>query len=118
MSDVLVGGLTFPEAPRWRDGTLWFSDFYSHRVLTVDLDGRLETVVEVPQRPSGLGWRPDGTLLIVSMLDRQRGWGKLVSARGTIQAGLSGVDVAQEARMLGALELAPESDMLWCSATQ
>jgi sugar lactone lactonase YvrE len=71
MSDVLVDGLTFPEAPRWHDGKLWFSDFYSHRVLTVDLAGRLETVVEVPQRPSGLGWRPDGTLLVVSMLDRR-----------------------------------------------
>lgn len=71
MSDVLVDGLTFPEAPRWRDGKLWFSDFYSHRVLAVDLAGRLETVVEVPQRPSGLGWTPDGTLLVVSMLDRR-----------------------------------------------
>jgi sugar lactone lactonase YvrE len=71
MGEVLVGGLTFPEAPRWRDGKLWFSDFYSHRVLTVDPAGRLETVVEVPQRPSGLGWQPDGTLLIVSMLDRR-----------------------------------------------
>lgn len=71
MSDILVGGLTFPEAPRWRDGNLWFSDFYSRRVLTVDLAGHLETVVEVPQRPSGLGWRPDGTLLVVSMLDRR-----------------------------------------------
>jgi sugar lactone lactonase YvrE len=69
--DVLVDGLTFPEAPRWRDGKLWFSDFYSHRVLTVDLTGHLETVVEVSQRPSGLGWRPDGSLLIVSMLDRR-----------------------------------------------
>jgi len=71
MSEILVGGLTFPEAPRWRDGKLWFSDFYSQRVLTVDLAGHLETVVEVPQRPSGLGWRPDGTLLVVSMLDRR-----------------------------------------------
>jgi sugar lactone lactonase YvrE len=71
VSDVLVDGLTFPEAPRWRDGKLWFSDFYSHRVLAVDLVGRLETVVEVPQRPSGLGWAPDGTLLVVSMLDRR-----------------------------------------------
>jgi sugar lactone lactonase YvrE len=71
MGEVIVAGLTFPEAPRWRDGKLWFSDFYSHRVLTVDLAGRLETVVEVPQRPSGLGWRPDGTLLVVSMLDRR-----------------------------------------------
>lgn len=68
--DVLLAGLTFPEAPRWRAGKLWFSDFYSHRVMTVDLEGRSDTVVEVPQRPSGLGWRPDGSLLIVSMLDR------------------------------------------------
>ena len=27
-------------------------------------DGALETIVEVPGRPSGLGWRPDGALLI------------------------------------------------------
>jgi sugar lactone lactonase YvrE len=69
--DILVAGLTFPEAPRWRDGRLWLSDFYSHRVLAVDLAGRVETIVEVRERPSGLGWRPDGTLLVVSMLDRR-----------------------------------------------
>ena len=69
--DVVVDGLTFPEAPRWRDGKLWFSDFYTQRVLTVDPRGTLETVVEVPQRPSGLGWTPDGALLVVSMLDRR-----------------------------------------------
>src|SRR5436190_1868681 len=64
--DVVVDGLTFPEAPRWRDGKLWFSDFYTQRVLTVDPRGTLETVVEVPQRPSGLGWTPDGRTLIVA----------------------------------------------------
>jgi sugar lactone lactonase YvrE len=69
--EVLLDGLTFPEAPRWHHGKLWFSDFYSHRVLTVDLDGRADSVTEVPQRPSGLGWTPDGSLLIVSMLDRR-----------------------------------------------
>jgi len=67
----VVDGLTFTEAPRWRDGKLWFSDFYTHRVLTVTPDGRLETVVEIPQRPSGLGWTSDGALLVVSMLDRR-----------------------------------------------
>ena len=40
--DVLLDGLTFAEAPRWRDGKLWFSDFYSHRVMCVGLDGRAE----------------------------------------------------------------------------
>jgi sugar lactone lactonase YvrE len=68
--DIVVDGLTFAEAPRWRDGKLWFSDFYSHRVMTVDSARRVETVLEVPQRPSGLGWTPDGALLVVSMLDR------------------------------------------------
>ena len=68
---VLVDGLDFPEGPRWRDGKLWFSDMEAGRVMTVDLDGNTETVVEVPGQPSGLGWLPDGRLLIVSMLDQR-----------------------------------------------
>jgi len=67
----VVQGLTFTEAPRWHQGRLWFSDFYSHRVLAVDPAGKVETIVTVPAQPSGLGWRPDGTMLIVSMLDRK-----------------------------------------------
>lgn len=69
--ELVLDGLTFPEGPRWRDGKLWFSDFYSHRVLAVDLAGAAETVAEVPGRPSGLGWTPNGGLLVVSMLDRR-----------------------------------------------
>jgi len=68
--ETLLEGLTFPEGPRWHEGRLWFSDFYSHRVIAVGIDGRSETIATVPARPSGLGWRPDGTLLIVAMLDR------------------------------------------------
>ena len=68
-TSVLLDGLAFPEAPRWRDGKLWFSDMHDHRVLTVDPDGRVEEVVEVPNQPSGLGWLPDGRLLVVSMTD-------------------------------------------------
>ena len=71
MLATLLDGLTFPEAPRWHDGRLWFSDFYTHRVVAVDSAGRAETMVEVPQRPSGLGWTPDGALLVVSMVDRR-----------------------------------------------
>jgi sugar lactone lactonase YvrE len=40
-------------------------------VKTVDLNGRVERMVEVPGQPSGLGWLPDGTLLVVSMTDRR-----------------------------------------------
>ena len=67
----LLGRLMFAEGPRWRDGKLWFSDMHAHRVMTVDLDGRAETVVEVPAGPSGLGFLPDGRLLVVSMTDRR-----------------------------------------------
>jgi sugar lactone lactonase YvrE len=69
--EPFLDGLHFGEAPRWHDGRLWFSDFYAHQVRAVDESGRAETIVEVPGRPSGLGWRSDGTLLIVSMTDRR-----------------------------------------------
>jgi sugar lactone lactonase YvrE len=67
----LLKGLIFPEGPRWHEGKLWFSDMHAHKVRTVDLDGRAEDVVEVAAWPSGLGWLPDGRLLIVSMTDRK-----------------------------------------------
>src|SRR5271154_5961672 len=68
---TLIGGLSFTECPRWRDGRLYFSDFYTHRVLAVGIDGRAETIARVPQQPSGLGFLPDGRMLIVSMRDRK-----------------------------------------------
>ena len=68
---ILLDGLIFPEGPRWRDGKLWFSDFLAHQVMSVDLQGNAEIVVEVPGQPSGLGWLPDGRLLVVSMTDRR-----------------------------------------------
>ena len=68
---VLLDGLAFPEAPRWRDGELWFSDMTAQKVMRVSLDGKVSTVVEVPGQPSGLGWLPDGRLLVVSMTDRR-----------------------------------------------
>lgn len=68
---VLLDGLAFPEGPRWHDGKLWFSDIHAHRVITTDLDGNVETIIEVPGQPSGLGWLPDGRLLVVSMTDRR-----------------------------------------------
>lgn len=70
-SEILLSGLRFGEGPRWRDGKLWFSDFYRHAVFTVDESGLETHIVDVPGQPSGLGWLPDGTLLIVSMTDRK-----------------------------------------------
>lgn len=70
-TEILIEGLTFTEGPRWREDRLFFSDFFTKRVLSVDLQGNVETIVETEYQPSGLGWRPDGTLLIVSMNDRK-----------------------------------------------
>lgn len=67
----LLDDLTFVEGPRWHEGRLWFSDFFDHVVKAVDLDGNVETIVEVAGQPSGLGWLPDGRLLVVSMIDRR-----------------------------------------------
>jgi sugar lactone lactonase YvrE len=69
LNTLLEGGHFF-EAPRWRDGRWWISDFYSYTVQTVAPDGTADTVLEVPGQPSGLGWMPDGALLVVSMMDR------------------------------------------------
>jgi sugar lactone lactonase YvrE len=70
-TDVLLEGLAFAEGPRWRDGKLWFSDMHDHTVKTLTPDGACEDVVFVENDPSGLGWLPDGRLLVVSMRDRR-----------------------------------------------
>ena len=67
---LLVNGLGFPECPRWHGSRLWFSDFLSHRVYSADLAGELVTEWELDDRPSGLGWMPDDSLLVVSMKQR------------------------------------------------
>ena len=70
--DLLVDGLDFGEGPRWRDGQLWYSDFFQHRVYTVTTDGQQETILDLgEEQPSGLGWLPDGDLLVVGMLGRR-----------------------------------------------
>jgi sugar lactone lactonase YvrE len=68
---TLISGLSFTECPRWHDGRLYFSDFYTRRVFAVALDGTKEIIGEVPGQPSGLGFLPDGRMLIVSMRDRK-----------------------------------------------
>lgn len=70
-TDVLIDGLVFPEGPRWHENKLWFSDMSTRQVQTVDLDSHVEQIAYVPGQPSGLGWLPDGRLLIVSMVERK-----------------------------------------------
>ncbi len=68
---VLLDNLGFPEDPRWHDGTLWFSDMDQKAVFRLEPSGRVSTVLSVDGIPSGLGWLPDGRLLVVSMSDRR-----------------------------------------------
>ena len=70
LEPLLEGGAFF-ESPRWHDGRWWVSDFYRHAVYAVGDDGREERVLEVEHQPSGLGWLPDGSLLVASMKDRR-----------------------------------------------
>jgi sugar lactone lactonase YvrE len=68
---VLAEGIYFGEGPRWRKGRLWFSDFYDHAVKSVSPTGDLRTEFKIDDQPSGLGWAPDGSMLVVSMTRRQ-----------------------------------------------
>ena len=65
--ETLVSGLCFPEGLRWHEGQLWFSDFYQQAVFAVAPGMTCKRIVDVPMQPSGLGWLPDGDLLVVSM---------------------------------------------------
>ncbi len=69
-TNVLADGFVFLEGPRWHEGRLWLSDMRAQTVFAVDEQGGREAIVEVPEWPSGLGFLPDGTPLVVSMRDR------------------------------------------------
>jgi sugar lactone lactonase YvrE len=64
-------GHTFLESPRWHDDHLYLSDFFARKVIRLrDGDGEPEIVASVPGIPSGLGFLPDGSLLVVSMTEQ------------------------------------------------
>lgn len=69
---TVLSGFCFLEAPRWHEDRIWFSDFYRYHVYSAREDGSdLREEADVPTQPSGLGWLPDGRLLVVSMRDRR-----------------------------------------------
>jgi len=70
--EPFVEGLRFPEGPRWHDDLLYFSDMHAHAIMTADADGRTQVVAKLDgDEPSGLGWLPDGHMLVVSMQRRK-----------------------------------------------
>ena len=64
---TLAEGIYFGEGPRWHQDQLWFSDFYASKVFSLGMDGALCTELEFEGQSSGLGWLPDGSLLVVRM---------------------------------------------------
>jgi sugar lactone lactonase YvrE len=68
---LLTDQVIYPESPRWHNGKLWFSDVHDYAIKTVDQSGRVTQVVEIPGRPAGLGFLPDGRLLVASALDKR-----------------------------------------------
>ena len=69
---ILIDGLCFAEGPRFREGALWLSDMHAQTILRITTEGKSEVVVSLEDdQPSGLGWLPNGDLLIVSMTKRQ-----------------------------------------------
>jgi sugar lactone lactonase YvrE len=68
---TLTTGLALGESPRWHEDRLWFVDMGTHRVGAVGPDGAYELVADVPGMPMGIGWLPDGRMLIVSSQDGQ-----------------------------------------------
>ena len=70
-AETLIDALAFPEGPRWHDGFLWFTDQHAKRVYRSGIHGKLEIVTETADLPGGLGWLPDGSLLVVYMTQRK-----------------------------------------------
>jgi sugar lactone lactonase YvrE len=68
---TVASGLGYPEAPRWHDGRIWCTDFITRTVQSVGPDGSIQVCGYLPAQPSGLGFRPDGEMLVVSVYDRK-----------------------------------------------
>jgi len=69
-TEPFADDFVFLEGPRWRDGKLWVSDVNGKKVYTLNMEGERTAVVDVPRRPSGIGFLPDKTPIVVSMQDR------------------------------------------------
>lgn len=67
---VVIENIALPQALRWRDGCLWFSDQLDDTVYRWRPGGPLEPVAHVTLA-NGLGFLPDGRLLIVSTAEER-----------------------------------------------
>jgi sugar lactone lactonase YvrE len=63
-----IEGIVYGEGPRWHDGRLWFSDGPAGKVYSAGETGDLTVEAEIAHA-SGLGWLPDGTLVVSALFD-------------------------------------------------
>jgi len=68
---IVAQGLAFPEGPRWHEDRLWFTDQHGRAVYAMDSEGNLDIVIHTKDLPGGLGWLPDGTMVVVYMTARR-----------------------------------------------
>lgn len=66
-TEIKAEHIFFGEGPRWHEGRLWFSDFYDHAIKSMGSAGDVRIEQHFDDQPSGLGWLPDGRLLVVAM---------------------------------------------------
>lgn len=66
--ETIIDDRAFLECPRWHNGRIWVSDLYRHEVLSIGVGGDVTVEATLTDdEPSGLGWLPDGRLLITAM---------------------------------------------------
>ena len=105
-STLLADQRYFCEGPRWHEGRFWFSDFYAHEVCSVGLGGDVRVERSLgDEQPSGLGWLPNGDLLVVGMTKRQV-WRRSAGNGLAVHADLNGIATFHANDML----VAPEGD--------
>ncbi|MFV8051854.1 SMP-30/gluconolactonase/LRE family protein [Mycobacterium sp. 48b] len=85
-----VDGIVYGEGPRWHGDRLWFTDGLAGRVYSAGAAGDLVVEVELA-RASGLGWLPDGTLVVSTLFSAEL---HHADARGHVTASFDVSDIA------------------------
>lgn len=75
----VADGYSWPECPRWHDGSFYFADLYAGRIMRLSPDGAVTEVVDFTKRAApggkriiggGFGFLPDGRMIVNSMYEQ------------------------------------------------
>lgn len=70
-TEIFLDGFSVTEGLRWHQNHLWFCDLWEHKIYCFDIDGSKTKEITIDDKPAGLGWLSDGTLLITSLMKRE-----------------------------------------------